>query len=324
MVSDLTFNELLTQAAQFYQSGEYAEAFDLITREAGRFPTEARRTYFWRVCMASLINETELALRLLEEAVAAGLWYPETQLREDPDLLSLQGVPQFEQLVEVCRQRQAEAQAQAVPTLTVLEPEVGCRDALRPCPLLLALHGNNQNVESSIGFWRSAVSRGWLLALPQSSQASGPGIYAWNDRDWALREIQAHYARLREQYAVDPNRVVVAGFSMGGEVAIWLALTAAIQVRGFVAVGPGGPYIQAPDNWTPLIEASRERDARGYLIVGEQDIFCYSGTQALATLLSLHDIPYELEVHPRLGHEFPPEFEQSLARALQFSGGVLA
>jgi predicted esterase len=316
MVSDLTFSQLLTQAAQFYQSGEYAQALDLITREAGRFPTEARRTYCWRVCMASLINETELALRLLEEAVAGGLWYPETQLREDPDLLSLQGLPQFEQLVELCRQRQAEAQAQAVPTLTVLEPEGGCRDA----PLLLALHGNNQNVESSIGFWRSAVSRGWLLALLQSSQASGPGIYAWNDRDWALREIQAHYARLREQYAVDPNRVVVAGFSMGGEVAIWLALTAAIQVRGFIAVGPGGPYIQEPDNWAPLIEASREREARGYLIVGEQDIFCYSGTQALATLLSLHDIPYELEVHPRLGHEFPPEFEQSLSRALQFIG----
>jgi pimeloyl-ACP methyl ester carboxylesterase len=319
-MDNLTFSQLLTQAAQFYQSGEYAEALDLITREAGRFPTEARRTYFWRVCMASLINEADLALRLLEEAVAAGLWYPETQLREDPDLLSLQGVPQFEQLVAVCRQRQAEAQAQAVPTLTVLEPEGGCREALRPCPLLLALHGNNQNVESSVGFWRPAVSHGWLLALPQSSQASGPDIYVWNDRDWAVREIQAHDAALRERYAVDPSRVVVAGFSMGGELAIWLALSAAIQVRGFVAVGPGGPYIQAPDNWTPLIEASRERDVRGYLFVGEQDVFCYSGTQALATLLSLHNIPYELKVYPRLGHEFPPGFEQSLARALQFIG----
>jgi predicted esterase len=136
--------------------------------------------------------------------------------------------------------------------------------------------------------------------------------------------MQAHYARLREQYAVDPNRVLVAGFSMGGELAIWLALTAAIQVRGFIAVGPGGPYIQEPDNWAPLIEAGRERETRGYLVVGEQDIFCYSGTQALATLLSLHDIPYELEVHPCLGHEYPPEFEQSLSRALQFIGGVLA
>jgi predicted esterase len=320
MVSDLTFSQLLTQAAQLYQGGEYAEALNLITREAGRFPTEARRTYFWRVCMASLINETELAFQLLEEAVAAGLWYPETQLREDPDLLPLQELPRFEQQVEVCRLRQAEAQAQAVPTLTILEPEGDCREALRPCPLLLALHGNNQNVESSVGFWRSAVSNGWLLALPQSSQASGPGIYAWNDRDWAVREIQTHYVRLREQYAVDPNRVVVAGFSMGGEVAIWSALTGAIQVRGFIAVGPGGPYIREPGNWVPFIEASRGRGLRGYLVVGGQDVFCCSGTQALATLLSSHGIPYELEVHPRLGHEYPPGFEQSLSRALQFIG----
>jgi predicted esterase len=318
MTQDLTFSELLTQAAQFYQSGEYAEALDLITREAGRFPTEARRTFFWRVCLASLINETELALRLLEEAFAAGLWYPETQLREDPDLLPLQGLLRFEQLVAICRRRQAEAQAQAVPTLTTLEPEGDCRDALRPCPLLLALHGNNQNVESSIRYWRPAVSSGWLVALPQSSQASGPDIYAWNDRDWAVREIQAHYAALREQYAVDPNRVIVAGFSMGGELAIWLALSSAIQVRGFIAVGPGGPTMQVPDKWVPLVEAGRGRGLRGYLIVGEQDVFCCDGTQTLAALLGSQGIPCELEVHPDLGHDFPPEFEQSLTRALQF------
>lgn len=317
-MDNLTFSELLTHAAQLYQRGEYAEAFDLITREADRFPAEMRRIYYWRICMASLINETGLALQLLGEAVAAGLWYPETQLREDPDLLPLQGLLRFEQLLEVCRQRQTEAQAQVVPTLTILEPEGDCRDALRPCPLLLALHGNNQNVESSIGYWRPAVSDGWLLALPQSSQASGPDIYVWSDRDWAVREIQAHDAALREQYAVDPNRVIVAGFSMGGELAIWLALSGAIQVRGFIAVGPGGPTMQEPDNWVPLVEASRERSVRGYLVVGEQDVFCYDGTQALATLLSSQGIPCELEVHPDLGHEFPPEFEQSLARALQF------
>ncbi len=317
-MSNLTFSDLRTQMFQLYQKGEYAQALDLVTREASRFPTEALRIYYWRICMASLLGETALALQLLEEALEAGFWYAEAQLREDPDLQPLQGLPGFEQLVEICRKRHAEAQAQAVPVLLTLQPEGGCQAGLQPCPLLLALHANNRTAEYSLGFWRSAVSKGWLLALPQSSQVRRPDGYTWNDRDWAVREIQEHYATLCEQYAIDPDRVVVAGFSLGGELAIWLALSGTIEARGFIAVGPGGPYISEPDDWVPLIEASQGRGLRGHLVVGEQDIFCYEGTQALAALLKSRDIPCELEVHPNLGHDFPSEFQQSLAQALEF------
>lgn len=317
-MNDLTFNDLETQLYQLYQSGEYAQALDLATRAASRFPTEAWTIYDWRICMASLINETALALQLLEEALAAGLWYAEVQLREDTDLQPLQGLAEFERLVKVCRKRQAEAQAQAVPVLLTLPPEGRCQAGLQPCPLLLALHGNNRTAEGSVGFWRSAVSNGWLLALPQSSQVRSPDGCAWNDRDWAMREIKEHYTALCEQYAVDPERVVVAGFSLGGELAIWLAMSGTIEARGFIAVGPGGPYMREPDKWVSLIEASQGRGLRGCLVVGEQDVFCYEGTLALAELLRSRDVPCELEVHPNLGHDFPPEFQQSLARALEF------
>jgi predicted esterase len=317
-MNDLTFSDLETQLFQLYQSGEYAQVLALSTREASRFPTQAWRVTYWRICMASLLGETTLALQLLEEALEAGFWYAEAQLREDPDLQPLQGLPRFEQLVEVCQKRHAEAQAQAVPVLLALQPEGGCQAGLQPCPLLLALHGNNRNAEGSVGFWRSAVSKGWLLALPQSSQVRGPDGYVWNDRDWAVREIPEHYATLCEQYAIDPDRVVVAGFSLGGELAIWLAMSGTIQARGFIAVGPGGPYMNEPDKWVPLIEASQGSGLRGYLVVGEQDVFCYEGTQVLAALLKSRDIPCELEVHPNLGHDFPPEFQQSLTRALEF------
>jgi len=317
-MNDLTFSDLERQLYQLYQNGEYAQALDLATREASRFPTEAWLVTYWRICLASLLGEMALALQLLEEALAAGLWYAETQLREDTDLQSLQGLAEFERLVEVCRDRHGEAQARAVSALITLQPEGGCQAGLQPCPLLLALHGNNKTAEGSVGFWRSAVYNGWLLALPQSSQVRGPDAYVWNDRDWAVREIQEHVATLCEQYAVDSERVVVAGFSLGGELAIWLAMSGTIEARGFIAVGPGGPYMREPDKWVPLIEASQGRGLRGYLVVGKKDVFCYEGTQALAGLLKSRDVPCELEVHPNLGHDFPPEFQQSLTRALEF------
>ena len=125
-MNDLTFADLERQLYQLYQNGEYAQALDLVAREASRFPTEAWRVAYWRICLASLLGEMALALQLLEEALAAGLWYAEAQLREDPDLQPLQGLPEFEQLVEVCRKRQAEAQALAAPALITLQPEDQC------------------------------------------------------------------------------------------------------------------------------------------------------------------------------------------------------
>jgi predicted esterase len=317
-MNNLTFSDVETQLYQLYQNREYAQALDLATCAANQFPTEGVVTYNWRICMASLLGETAMALQLLEEALGAGIWYAETQLREDPDLQPLQGLPQFERMVEVCRERQAEAQARAVPALITLQPEGGCQAVFQPCPLLLALHGNYGTAEDSVGFWQSAVSKGWLLALSQSSQVGRSNGYVWNDRDWAVREIREHFATLCEKHAVDPGQVVVAGFSRGGELAIWLALSGTIEARGFIAVGPGGPYMNEPDKWVPLIEASQARRLRGYMTIGEQDVFCYKGTQALTALLKSRDVPCELEVHPNLGHDFPPEFQQSLTRALEF------
>lgn len=317
-MNDLTFDGLLNRARQLYQEGEYAQALDLLSREASRFPAKAQTLYFWRICLASRMRLTTLAIQLFEEALAAGHWYAETQLRDEEDLQPLQGLPEFEQLVDVSRERHAVVQAQAVPLLLTLQPEGQCQAGLQPCPLLLALHGNNSTAESSVDYWRPAVDHGWLLALPQSSQVGGPDAYIWNDRDWAAREIKEHYATLCEQYAVDPDRVVVAGFSMGGELAIWLALSGAIEARGFIAVAPGGPFMREPGCWNPLVEASQSRGLRGYIVLGEQDAFCYDGVQALTTQLWSRGIACQLGMHPNLGHGFPPQFQCGLVRALEF------
>ncbi len=317
-MSDRTFSDLLAKAYQLYLKKEYAQALDLIEREAGRFPEQENTAYFWRICLVSRMGQPTRAVQFLEEAIAAGHWYREARLQEDEDLEPLQGRPDFERLAAICRERQAQAQAGAEPALVTLPPEGQCGTGDEPCPLLIALHGNTRNAPSSVEYWRSAVARGWLLALPQSSQVSGPDAYVWDDREWTKREIREHHVALVEEYAVDGDRVILGGFSMGGELAIWLVLSDAVEARGFVVVGPGGPYIHQPDKWVPLIEASRERGLRGYIVVGELDVFCLEGSKALATILRSQGIPCEVEVHPDLGHDFPPDFEVSLARGLEF------
>jgi hypothetical protein len=101
-----------------------------------------------------------------------------TLFRQDADLQPLQGMPEFEQRLEVCRQRQAAAQAAAQPFLVVLQPGRLAPPAAG-YPLLLALHGNNQNARAALDSWRPAVAEGWLVALLQSSQVGGTDAYVW-------------------------------------------------------------------------------------------------------------------------------------------------
>jgi predicted esterase len=309
-VAEKTWDAVQREFWQLYRSGAYAEALDLVTAYEALFPRRGR-FYNWKMCMAARVGNIPLALQTLQETVDAGLWFGRASLREDQDLVPLQGLPEFERLAAICEERYAAALAQATPQLLTVEP----KHTSRPFPLLLALHGNNSNSETSVDNWRPAVDRGWLLALPQSSQLGDFDAYVWNDRERAIAEVREHVATIQREYVIDPARVVVGGFSMGGGLAVWLALSGAIEARGFIAVGP---YLDDVGLLQPLIEARQGRKLRGYIVVGDQDDPSYRISQEIVALLRSHDIACELEVHPNLGHVFPPAFDESLAKALDF------
>lgn len=311
-MSDLTMKQFEQEFARLYGDGAYAEAYDLATREMARFPAWAQSSYYnWRMCTACLMGQPDLALRLFAEALDAGHWYDAAGLREDADLAALQDSPEFERLVAVSLERRERARASARPELQVLEPQ----GADPPHPLLLALHGNHSNLAESAERWRSAAERGWLLAAPQSAQVMGTGTFGWNDREWAVREVTAHYAALRERYPVDLSRAIVAGFSMGGGLAAWLALSGAIPARGFVGVNA---FLADPRSLIPLLEARGGASMRAYLIASQRDETCYKIALELAALLPKYGVACEIELHPDLGHDFPPEFERGLLTALSF------
>jgi predicted esterase len=311
-VGKLTMKEFEQEYFRLYSEGAHAQAYELVTREAGRFPEWAQGSYYnWRMCAACLIGDSALALQLFAEALATGHWYDEAGLREDADLASLQGLPEFDRLVELSLRRRAEALAQAKPMLRTFKPE----GQLQPYPLLLALHGNISNLEESAHYWRQATAQGWLVAAPQSSQVMGRGTYGWNDRGWAVREIEQHMNALHAQYPIDSERIVVAGFSMGGGLATWLALSQVVPARGWIGVNAFLPDVEGA---LPLVDLARRQRLRAYLIASQRDAACYAIARRLAAILPPRGIQCELELHPDLGHNFPPEFEHSLIKGLDF------
>ncbi len=293
-----------------YERGDYVAALAVTERLAAAFPEQSARTDFWRVCLLTRLQKVEDALLVLERALETGMWWSEQTLRSDPDLAPLQGLPEFERLAAICRERHAAAQAESKPILIVREPV----KAAKPYPVLIALHAMSSTAEADLPHWEAACPLGWLVAAMQSSQLAWPGAYAWNDRDKGQEEVVGQFASLCERYPVDRSRVLIGGMSQGGALAIRLALNGSLPACGFLAVTPGMIDRQLLTAWA---DTARGYPVRGYLIAGGRDRR-YEFFKQTCELLPQHGIPCRMEDHPEMGHEFPPDFEKSLTKALSF------
>lgn len=294
------FSDLQREVFRLYNQGAYREALALIDREAGRFPDYAPTFYFWRACLACRADGADAGLRWLQAAAEEGLWYHERMLN-DPDLAPLRGDPRFEPLLKLFRERWEAAQAVARPVLRTYEPEG------EPQGLLVALHGASSGFEQEEerARWTAATAAGWRVALAQSSQVWGPGLYSWRDRDRALAEVRAHLDSLGPH---DPT--VMAGFSMGAAVAMFGVLTGAFPATRFLAVAPAIRL----ETFRPLLAEAR-RDVRGYILIGDGD-WMFKEVQEFASAMRDAGLACELEVHPGLGHDFPTGFDADLPRRL--------
>ncbi len=166
MPDDLSFAHLREEVFRLHAAGRYRDALALLEREAVRFPDRWRESLYWQGCLATRAGDLDRALRFLKEAVERGHWWSEASLRGDPDLEALQGRAEFEALVSVCRQRQAEAEAGARPELLVFSPRKE-----PPWPLLIALHGAGGRAEGFAEYWHWATVDGWLVAVRSTSAA---------------------------------------------------------------------------------------------------------------------------------------------------------
>ena len=313
MSTMVDFDKLMAAMMDLYNAGNYAQAYDLLLREEGRFPEFTDELYYQKMCMVSRMNDIPQALQYFRDALAQGYWFAPRWLREDEDLKALQGLPEFEEMVAACQQKFAQAQAAAKPEVTVLQPQEP--SPATGYPLLIALHGNGANAPRTLNPHRGIASQGWLVAVLQSSQVAGPSSFVWDDYEKAQGEIQQHLTALEKDYAIDPQRIVVGGFSMGGGLATWLGLNGAIKARGFVALGP---YLPDVDALLPFLDSAKSAGARSYIVVGEEDKICLDISHKVHDLLNDHSIPCELELLPGLGHAYPNDYTKSLEKGLAF------
>lgn len=307
-MEQITFQELTDELMYLYSQGKYAEAFDVVEQNAGRFPEQWARTTFWKMCLLSLCGRLNDVISVFQTGLASGLWWAESQFR-DTDLDGVRDLPEFRRLAAISQKKYEEARRQIARDQTILLPRASASGLY---PLLIALHGGAGNKDSNLEYWEIARQKGWLVLSPQSTQPLYSGSYSWIEPEQALADLDSYVEQISKDHPIDQQRVVIAGFSQGGGMAIYAALSRRLKVRGFIGIAT---YWADPESLVQL--AKQAKAMRGYFIVGEKDQ-TLSKIREIQKILNESAIPFAEEVHSDMGHEFPPELEKSFDKAINF------
>lgn len=311
MIQNMPFSDFQTEFFRLYNSGSHARALEWLRTAGTTYPQQAATLYFWRICLLSLLGRGDEAVAALEEGLELGLWWAESLLRQDADLVSLQGRPDFENLVLMSGDRQVQVQAQSEAAMLVYGPE---DQPDGPAPLLIALHSQYGDAQGMAERFKHLTASGWLVAVPQSSQIAYPGGYVWDDRVRARHEVLGLVDQLREEAWIDEQNVVVAGFSQGGALALELVLRGEIQACGVLGIAP---YLHETSSIEQIPAGWKANGLRAWLVTGGRDKNqqVFTGVEQL---LARRGVRYHREHYPELDHDFPTDFPACLRRALRY------
>lgn len=304
-MEQMTFREVTDQLVALYGEQKFNEGLQLVEAHLDAFPEQKSRMVFWHMCLLSLCNRPEEVITVFEQGLDAGLWW-QKELFADPDLNAVRELPDFQRLMAISQQKYETARAQIDRDYAVLLPEPPSSGLY---PLLITLHGRNGNKDVDLSQWEVARQRGWLVLSCQSTQPVFEGAYHWDNPAIGLEDLFFYYEQALQKYQIDPQRIVIAGFSQGSGMAIYAARQGTLPVRGFIGIGTW---------WADANElASGRTDVRGYFVTGEKD-HTLERAREIQDVLRARGVSFTEEVHAEIGHEFSADFAKSFDQAIQF------
>jgi predicted esterase len=310
-----TFVQLMDNFLQLYVNGDFESTLYFLDQAAESFTDEAAIISIWRAAVLARLGQFNEALRTIHEALEAGHWYHEDSLRADPDFADLQTDSDFQALVERSAAQRIEATRSIEPTYLTMMP----KGSAERMPLLIALHHSTGNAKTFADHWKVAARQGWLVLVPQSSQPSWlSGFYEWTDSDRAIDEITQLFYKLRQEYPIDPQRVVLAGFSTGADLALKLALANKFKVQGVMAVEGHVKDTFDVEEWTDRANACSNVTLRVCLLAGEGNPSFAQANRLLHDILRGASIPCNVNYMQTNTHTLPANFKELVRQSLQF------
>ncbi|MCW1238659.1 alpha/beta hydrolase [Bacillus pretiosus] len=307
MKNSMTYIQLLNETLHCYANKGSLEAYTYIMEHAKGVVGNKAQIYNFKYALASAAGLEEEALQIMKEAIIDnGFWYGNEYLISDDDLIPLHKFEEFHKIVQLCKEREELAKKTERADVKYLESN-------KEGKLFIAMHGDQENIEIIEPYWKSVLTQGYTLALPQSSQIQFSDGFVWDDIHRGKEELKEHYVTFLENHTVES--VIIGGFSAGARVALYTILQKDIDVDGFIFVAPWLPEIE---EWNELLGVLQNKNIKGYIVCGDQDEDCFECTQQFVQLLRDKNIEHEFKVVPNLNHDYPKDFNELLKEAIEY------
>lgn len=181
-------------------------------------------------------------------------------------------------------------------------------------PVMFILHGGGSTIARAKQNWISdSLNNRFIVVFLQSYIHYDMLTYGWKSSDPKAREeIKRCYNEVMAKYPVDKSKVIIGGISAGATMAIDIALTDTIPVKGFITVCPGMPK----DLKDEEIQAAAKAGQKGIMVAGEKDFYRPKQEQMINAFNKL-GYQYLYTVIPNMGHDYPENFSSWIDTAIQ-------
>lgn len=251
--------------------------------------------YNYLYCFACLCEDKEKGLRYLEEAIIdQGMWY-RPEVFDDEDLDLIRDEKRFKVCLETSLARFREAQEEVKSIFTWEDKKMD--------KLLIALHGNQQNIQYARSEWSGFEELGYQVEYLQSEEIDSSNLFRWEDIGTGPKQVEKAMEKIS---GIVYEEVVLGGFSAGCNTLLRAIAEEGITCDILILQSPWIPVIHKEINI--LIEKLKVACKRIFIICGSEDEDCYSDSQVLAESLKEHGIACDALWIEDLGHEFPNDF----------------
>jgi predicted esterase len=308
------------KAQQAFADKDYGLAADYYRKVAEVLPFEPTCRYQLACCL-SLLGDRDKAMTALEAAVNYG-WDDSKRLEQAGELKELRSDARFAQIIRDSNTCAGET------TLFYAGKRVKATETV---PLIVLLPGLGYGPRADVSYWKQTVDQlDLVLVAARGPTKFGPMLYGWHrpgakdtpggnyyDMAAAGKRIAEAIAQAEERFIVDKKRIVLAGFSQGGGVALQELGDHPERYCGGIVIcsryqPPGAPY------WKSVVERN---PVRVFALAGKLDSLL-PRTQEAVRQFREAQLSHQYEEMEREGHEYPLDYSERLIRGTEFVLGT--
>lgn len=301
----MTENKLLDHTLELMDESGTLKAYEYLKANLNRDKEWSAQVYNFLYCLAATSGKAKEALAWMEEAVIEkGLWY-RPEVFDDSDLDSVRGEAQF----AVCKDISLSKYTEALQTAAT---KFSWGKKLKD-NLIVVLHGNQQNNDSSKAYWDGLDLPGYQIEYLQSKELDSYGLYRWEDDGNGPRQLSS---ALKSIDGTQYHTIVLAGFSAGCNTILRAVVSEKITVNKIILISPWIPMIREAVQET--IECLKRSDTEVIMICGKLDEDCLPHCKMFETKAKELGLACETRYIEGLAHDYPEDFSDWINNIIRY------